>query len=162
MKGHYRRAFTLVELLIVISILGILAAIVVPKFQSNADAARDTGVTVQLKTLRKTLQLWHAEHGANYPTLAQMQAGTEDWAGFLGRTDLDGTLNVAGEHGPYLTKSPLNVLTRSSLVADTGAGTASHGWTYDETTGMLRLIVPAESNIAVFNLNADDMEQLAP
>lgn len=162
MKGLSRSAFTLVELLIVVSILGILAAIIVPKFQSNASAARDTGATVQLMTVRKTIQLWHAEHGTNYPTLAQMQAGDEDWSGFIGRTDIDGTLNVAGEQGPYLTKPPLNVLTRSSLVADVGGATASHGWTYDESTGLLRLIIPAGANLADFGLNADDVEQLAP
>lgn len=162
MKGRRRSAFTLVELLIVISILGILAATIVPRFQTNASAARDTGAAVQLRMLQKTMQLWHAEHGGNYPTLAQMQAGDEDWSGFIGRTDIDGTLNLAGEQGPYLAKPPMNVLTRSSLVADAGAATANHGWTYDEMTGVLRLIIPAGANVADFDLNANDVEQLAP
>lgn len=162
MPSKHATGFTLVEILIVVTILGILAAIVIPHFQSNANAARDTSVVVQLKGARKSLQLWHSEHGGEFPTLAQMQEGVEQWAALVRKTDFDGTLNDAGDFGPYLSKAPLNVLTRSRLVADVGAATANDGWTYDESTGKLRVVIPADANLTGFGLVADDFEQLAP
>lgn len=162
MPSKHATGFTLVEILIVVTILGILAAIVVPHFQSNANAARDTSVVVQLKGARKSLQLWNSERGGEFPTLAQMQEGIEHWAGFIGKSDLDGTLNVAGDYGPYMPKAPVNVLTRSSLVADVGSATAEVGWTYDESSGVLRVVIPSGTDLTGFGLGADDVEQLAP
>lgn len=161
---QYRRpiGFTLVELLIVLSILGMLAALVIPRFQSNADAVRDTSATVQLRNMRKALQLWQTEHGTNFPTLSQVQLGDEGWAVFLKRTDMDGTLDVAGEYGPYIPKPPRNPLTQSSDVADLNAATGNDGWTYDESTGELRLVVPASTNLSDLGLTENDVERLSP
>ena len=47
-----RKGFTLVEILIVVIILGILAAIVIPQFTSASSDARQSSLTSQLQTLR--------------------------------------------------------------------------------------------------------------
>lgn len=56
-----RRAFTLVEILIVVVILGILAAVVVPQFTGAADDANDATVRSQLQTLRSQVELYKAQ-----------------------------------------------------------------------------------------------------
>jgi general secretion pathway protein G len=63
-----RRGFTLIEILIVVVILGILAAIVVPQFTNAADSAKSSSLKSQLQTLRGQCELFYAQTGA-YPDL---------------------------------------------------------------------------------------------
>ena len=64
-----RSAFTLVELLIVVVILGILAAVVVPQFSDASTDARVSSLTTNLQTIRGQLELYKLQHNGNYPTL---------------------------------------------------------------------------------------------
>ena len=65
--------FTLVELMIVIVIVGILAAVAVPIYQSNITKAKMSECDAALGTIRTALRISYAEHG-NYPVVA---TGTE-------------------------------------------------------------------------------------
>ena len=56
---RYRRAFTLVELLIVVSILGILAALVIPSMRSTEDAGRLESMASNLRLIKTTVE-FHA------------------------------------------------------------------------------------------------------
>ncbi len=62
-----RRAFTLIEILIVVVILGILAAIVIPQFSEASDDANASAVRSTLQTVRAQIQLYNFKEGA-YPT----------------------------------------------------------------------------------------------
>ncbi len=66
-NGRRNQAFTLVEILIVVVILGILAAIVVPQFTSAADEAREGNVQSQIRTLENQLELYRARNNGSYP-----------------------------------------------------------------------------------------------
>lgn len=55
MNPQRRRAFTLVELLLVLVILGILAAIVVPKFGGRTEQAKRSAATSQIATFGTAL-----------------------------------------------------------------------------------------------------------
>ncbi|MEO0716651.1 MAG: prepilin-type N-terminal cleavage/methylation domain-containing protein [Planctomycetota bacterium] len=66
-NGRRNQAFTLVEILIVVVILGILAAIVVPQFTSAADEAREGNVVSQQRTLENQLELYRARNNGSYP-----------------------------------------------------------------------------------------------
>ena len=56
-----KRAFTLIEILIVVVILGILAAVVVPQFTNAANDANDAAVRSQQQTLRGQIELYRAQ-----------------------------------------------------------------------------------------------------
>jgi len=97
-----KRAFTLVEILIVVVILGILAAIVVPQFAKAADDARAGNIQTQLSTIQNAIELFRAREG-RYPDMS-------NWSELVGGTDtLDGsfTPGTAGET-QYLKEIPRN------------------------------------------------------
>jgi general secretion pathway protein G len=66
LKRHAINGFTLVELLIVVIILAILAAIVVPQFASTTDDAKLASLDSTLSNMRAAIDLYYQQHGA-YP-----------------------------------------------------------------------------------------------
>lgn len=61
------RAFTLVEILIVIVVLGILAAIVVPQFAGATEESRRSAFVTEIKVLVNAAQLYRAREGSHVP-----------------------------------------------------------------------------------------------
>lgn len=112
-NGVLRRAFTLIEILIVVVILGILAAIVVPQYQDAAVTAGDSALRGQLRTLRGQISVYRANQGAD-PNLVASQ-----WSPLV---DAD-----------YLGIAPSNPLNGSSTVA--AAAGAGVGWVWRTKTG---------------------------
>jgi len=121
MKAHRNRAFTLVEILIVVIILGVLAAIVVPQFNVATEDAQTSAIESQLQTIRGQFELFRAQQSAQVPDLVALQ-----WAPLV--------------DGGYFTDAPLNPKTNSTvIVAGTGPadGGADDGWVWDSSTSKI-------------------------
>ena len=69
-KGINNRGFTLIEIMVVIVILGILAAFIAPKFIGQEEKARYIQAKVQMKSLESALQFYKLDTG-NYPSTEQ-------------------------------------------------------------------------------------------
>jgi len=130
-----KTGFTLVEILIVVIILGILAAIVIPQFTEASNNARESSLVTDLQTVRSQLELYKVQHLERYPDVDGNEAA--DTANFVarmtGKTDQDGTINAAGLFGSYLHTFPSN-----PFVAVAVANTVSFGIVAcpgDDTTG---------------------------
>lgn len=65
-----RAGFTLVELLLVMVILAVLAAIVIPKFSGRGEDAKIQGAKTQIAQFGTSLDLYETDNGS-YPTTAQ-------------------------------------------------------------------------------------------
>jgi len=68
-KTTYRlhSAFTLMELMIVIIILGLLAALVMPNLTGKSEEAKQKLVCIQMKNISQALKMFKADNG-RYPT----------------------------------------------------------------------------------------------
>jgi len=72
-KNKKYTGFTIVELLIVIVVIGILAAITIVAFNGIQERARATAASSALEQISKKITLWHVENSA-YPTPANLAA----------------------------------------------------------------------------------------
>src|SRR3989339_1007956 len=100
-----RNGFTLVEILIVVVILGILAAIVIPQFSDASEQANLSSLTSNLQTVRSQIQLYKIQHNGALPTAAGFVAQ------LTGITDITGAtvaIGTSGAVGPYLQSIPKN------------------------------------------------------
>lgn len=65
-----RAGFTLIEIMVVIVILGLLAALVVPKLVGRTEEAKKTQSRIQIKNLQQALELFKLDNGF-YPATDQ-------------------------------------------------------------------------------------------
>ncbi len=119
-RSRPHQGFTLVEILIVVIILGILAAIVIPQFTNASQNARESSLQSTLQTLRSQIQLYKLQHGDALPDLIT------DWTP-LTQPSQWGTPQQS--YGPYMQAIPSNPMNGSSVVeqgtVSTSAATAA-------------------------------------
>ena len=130
-----RSGFTLVEILIVVIILGILAAIIIPQFSDASNEARESTLTSNLQILRSQVGLYKIQHLDNYPVAPTAAFETS----LTTQTEEDGTAWVSGPAlGPYMQKVPDNpfATTDVKFVFDSVTDGTSH-WNFDTTTGAI-------------------------
>ena len=156
------KGFTLVELLIVVIILAILAAIIVPQFSASTNDAKAAALQSNLANMRSAIEFYYQEHGeypgANVATGATCVNGAAVTAGAanseealiaqLTRYTNDAGLACTGKdattfkYGPYLkgaipdnpegTKNDIVVVSAGVLGLVSGT---TGGWRYDTVTG---------------------------
>lgn len=135
--------FTLVEILIVVVILGILAAIVIPQFTEASTNAKTNSLRADLQTIRSQVELFKIQHNDELPgthgdvNFAEAMTTYTNVAGTNSSvTQSPGT----GRYGPYLQKIPANPFTGDPDVAEvagtTGLGDAGTGWQINTITGL--------------------------
>ncbi len=130
MRNRVSKAFTLVEILIVVVILGILAAIVIPQFTNASQDAQIGNVETQLQTIRSQIELYRVRNNGQYPGLGAF-ANENGWG--------DNTENGMIQAN-YLRSVPINPRTGTSTIvlsADPGVtvATGDAGWWFDAATG---------------------------
>ena len=123
-RKHSESGFTLIELVIVIVILGILAAVAIPKYEDMREQARVATLKGQLGSIRSAIAIQYARNALNgsatFPTL-------------------DGTIFADGR----VPKDPVN----NSLAVKTTAGIDNvGGWQYNSTTGVVKANLNAYSS----------------
>jgi type IV pilus assembly protein PilA len=135
--------FTLVELLVVILIIGILAAIAIPAFLSQTSKANDSAAKTQIGTLQTTMEGYAIEHSGSFvgATLTELQKiepvlkdTTTATAAVVGTPTAEGfevSSTAKGSGNVYKLKNEKGAITRScttSATGNNGGGCASGSW----------------------------------
>ncbi len=133
---HSRRAFSLIELVIVVVILGIIGAVAIPRMSRGAEGAAESALVSNLATLRGSIELFAAEHGGTFPTVANFSDELLLYTNASAGTSA--TKTGAFIYGPYLRAIPaLPVGARQGGTLVAAADAANVGWIYDQTTGTI-------------------------
>ena len=121
-----RNAFTLIELVVVIMILGILAGVAAPKLLNVSADATDNGLKQSLAIIRDAIELYAADpaNSGNLPPCANATTSFQNAVAPYIRGDFP-----ASPVG--ITNNQVKASTTDPLVAD---GTVT-GWMYNTTTG---------------------------
>ena len=127
MRPAAPRAFTLVEILIVVVILGILAAIVIPAFNSTVADSAATTTFSELQKLRRHVGVFKARNGDALPNVT---AGDGTWGELVSADHfLQAPVNawVGGANARAIVVVP-------NAVPDAAFHT-NYGWIYDPNNG---------------------------
>jgi general secretion pathway protein G len=127
------KGFTLVEILIVVVILGILAAIVIPQFTGASTEAKESSLVSNLQSIRSQIELFKIQHNDLIPgeimaTNGNITQATADTfvnamcnkTDQYGNVDPDGTDPSTYRFGPYMKKVPENPFSNASGVQVAG------------------------------------------
>jgi general secretion pathway protein G len=125
MQMRKNKGFTLVELVVVVMILGILAAVAAPKVMGTSAKAKDNGVKQTLGVIRDAIERYAAEHGGALP-------GASDDTQATFKLDLKDYLRGAFPKCPVALEDDVVVIEDSGSPSATGAGGS---WMYSTDTG---------------------------
>ncbi|MBN2474683.1 MAG: type II secretion system protein [Pirellulales bacterium] len=136
-----RCGFTLIEVLIVVVIMAVLAAVVIPQVLAPTKDAKQSTLQHNLHVLRSQIELYRASHQGDYPAIE-----SNDLPQLTKATNSEGETGIASPaypYGPYIVLVPPNPFDGSSEVSavavpgavPTAVSGSLGGWQYDETTG---------------------------
>ena len=154
-RTQNRKGFTLIEILIVVIILGILAAIVIPQFTNASKEAKQSSLVTMVQSLRSQIALFKLQHNDMLPGAAPLKdtGGSFTEATFWDQltlfSKLDGTTAAAKNtatgfvYGPYMQSIPANPLVtpanaskvNNAVFSATAAAGAGYGFIYDYNDG---------------------------
>src|SRR5438046_6972897 len=123
MKSLTKRGFTLIELMIVVAIIGILAAIAIPKFSQLITKGNEANTKGNLGAIRSALSIYYGDMEGSYPidTLASLSTGSK----YMSTTPTAKTPVVSGFNAGHADN---NAVTATITVGDAG------GWAYDNVS----------------------------
>ena len=129
-----QKGFTLVELLVVVIILAVLAAVVIPQLRSSSQDAKLSALDSDLSTSRSAVELYYHQHNSAYPGVIKQHKGVahtsaEDaftkqltYCSDISSNTSDACDAVTFKFGPYIKKSvPKNPLPNAATTTDAQA-----------------------------------------
>ena len=150
-----KRAFTLVELIIVVAVLGIIASLVIPQVQGYTIRSKEAAAKDMIHTVRTQIEFYKFDHDgvapgyenavqASLSVLEQQFTGTSMLNGMASPNPVPGGPFIYGPYLQSIPTNPFNNLSNFNYVPDGSAfadavdGTSS-GWLYKKETAEFKL-----------------------
>ena len=150
------KAFTLVEILIVVVILAILTTAVLPHFAKSSTEAKSASVQENIQAMRTAIERYALEHrdvppGYSNGNVAGDGSGESFFKQLTYPTDINGNWDISRSlgypYGPYLNKMPKNPFNDSTLISPVSSTAsletvdvpADTGWLYHGKTMQIYL-----------------------
>jgi general secretion pathway protein G len=136
-----RPGFSLTELLITTIVIGILAAIAIPKLSRSSVGAGESALMADLQMMRMAIENYASDHNGTRPTYANLVGALTKYTDAAG--NVSSTKTATAIYGPYLAEIPTlraskkqggNEIAISSM---NNKYSARFGWMYDEATGTI-------------------------
>jgi len=150
----FKRAFSLVELIIVVAVLGIIASLVIPQVQGYTIRSKEAAAKDMLHTVRTQIEFYKFDHDnppgyqngsqAMLVTLERQFIGTSMANGMASANPVPTGLYIYGPYlqdlptNPFNDKSTINYVPEGTAFADAVDGTTS-GWLYKKETAEFKL-----------------------
>ncbi len=145
--------FILIELVIVVVIIGVIAAIAIPRLSRGTDGATESSLIADLAVMRKAIDFYVTEHTGTLPTLASFEAQMLAYTDALGNANT--TRGGAFTYGPYLRALPPLPLGlkkgENGVKGPPANGTGPYGWVYNQAAGTI------VANTASSKMDANDI-----
>ncbi|MBD3257720.1 prepilin-type N-terminal cleavage/methylation domain-containing protein [candidate division GN15 bacterium] len=119
-----QKGFTLVEIVIIIVVLGILAAVAIPKYQDITGEAKEASCRAALGSLRSAITIFYAN--------SAVKTGTATWPSIDDLRTVGTVMEQAIPENPYAEFAADSIVT--GVTPDSIVGTRG-GWCYLEATG---------------------------
>src|ERR1035437_8198219 len=103
-KSRKASGFSLLEMMLVVVIIGLIAAIAIPRMSRGAAGAGDSALAGSLAVMRDAIDRYAAEHGGAFPTVANFVANLTTYTDASGAAQA--TKDTTHIYGPYLRQVP--------------------------------------------------------
>ena len=144
-----QKGFTLVELMIVVAIIGVLAAVAIPKFADMLEKSREGATKGNLSAIKSAVSNYYADQQGVYPLTLDTQTSTIGGVGYTGfqpnYIDILPSVKVSAKYtgntvadtgkGPGIGNSAGTFTYGNWAVPGFSAGSSGKGWKYNNGSG---------------------------
>jgi general secretion pathway protein G len=140
-----KRAFSIAELVIVVCIIGILAAFAIPVFQDNATDAKVATAKDNLRVLRGVVELYAVNHKGVAPGYPDNDTGADPTSDdFFEQTTVDEEYMRGMPRNPFNNLNTMLVIGRGEAFPTEATG--DYGWIYQPSSRTVRLDWPGQDD----------------
>ncbi|MHC5209532.1 MAG: type II secretion system protein [Planctomycetota bacterium] len=148
-RNRRQSAFTLIEIMIVVALLGLLSAIALPQFLSHKEEGKSAAMVSSLTILRTAIDSYWTQHD-DFPGQKDARQFADQLLKTTNKAGMVGTGTGFG-YGPYLRngKLPVNPLTNTNTIKIVNAmpsePSGKEAWIYAKSTGEIRCNAPGKT-----------------
>ena len=132
------RAFSMIELMIVIVIMAVLAAIILPMFTDHTRRSKESGLHYTLSQIRTAVATFQADTDSYPKQLSDLSSTTAPAQGYNSLGTLQ-NITPADWHGPYVGSLPMDTISGTPLtykVTAPGVGTVTSSASGNDISGV--------------------------